>query len=143
MIRVVAALILRQFPDGSMRVLAGRRTRPAALRGRWEFPGGKVEPGEDDETALCREIREELGVELTVDGPLGGELPMVGGPGVWQPYLGRIGEGAEPQAIDHDRLRWLSAGQLDSVPWLTSDVPVLQPLRELMAPTPDGSAAGP
>jgi 8-oxo-dGTP diphosphatase len=131
-IRVVAALILRTDPDGVVRVLAGRRTSPAALRGLWEFPGGKVEPGEDDETALTREIREELGVELTIDGPLGQELPMVGGPGVWQPYLGRIGEGSDPHPHDHDRLRWLAAGQLHDVPWLTSDVPVLAPLADLM-----------
>ncbi|WP_194384805.1 NUDIX domain-containing protein [Microbacterium luteum] len=52
---VVGAVIVR---DGL--ILAARRTRPADLAGQWEFPGGKVEDGEDLPTALAREIREEL-----------------------------------------------------------------------------------
>ena len=131
MIRVVAALILREGPDGVMQVLAGRRVSPPELAGLWEFPGGKVEPGEDDLTALHREIREELAVELTVTGPLGGELPMVGGPGVWQPYLATLRSG-QPVAHDHDQLKWLCADELGSVQWLSSDLPILFPLSEAM-----------
>ena len=58
MIVVVAAAIVR---DG--RVLAARRTQPANVAGRWELPGGKVDPGETPEQALVRELREELGIE--------------------------------------------------------------------------------
>lgn len=129
--RVVAAMVLREGPEGELQVLAGRRTRPQALKGKWEFPGGKVEPGEDDETALRREIREELGVEIELEGPFGGELPVVGGPGVWQPYLCRLSSGV-PHPHDHDRLRWLSAEELGSVQWLSSDVPVLVPLAAML-----------
>ena len=131
MIRVVAALILREGPDGVMQVLAGRRVSPPELAGLWEFPGGKVESGEDDLTALHREIREELAVELNVNGPLGGELPMVGGPGVWQPYLATLRSG-QPVAHDHDQLKWLCADELGSVQWLSSDLPILFPLSEAM-----------
>ena len=131
MIRVVAAVILRDGPDNTSQVLAGRRTSPPELAGQWEFPGGKVENEEDDVTALRREIREELSVELEIRGPLGGELPMVGGPGVWQPYLARITSG-QPVAHDHDLLKWLCAEELGSVQWLSSDLPVLVPLSELM-----------
>ena len=134
MIRVVAAMILRDGPGGTAQVLAGRRTSPPELAGQWEFPGGKVENGEDDMTALRREIREELSVELAIHGPLGGELPMVGGPGVWQPYLARITSG-EPVAHDHDQLKWLCAEELGSVQWLSSDLPVLIPLSERMRNT--------
>ena len=134
MIRVVAAMILRDGPGGTAQVLAGRRTGPPELAGQWEFPGGKVENGEDDMTALRREIREELSVELAIHGPLGGELPMVGGPGVWQPYLARITSG-EPVAQDHDHLKWLCAEELGSVQWLSSDLPVLIPLSERMRNT--------
>ncbi|MCH9719940.1 MAG: NUDIX domain-containing protein [Actinomycetia bacterium] len=134
MIRVVAAMILRDGPGGTAQVLAGRRTSPPELAGQWEFPGGKVENGEDDMTALRREIREELSVELAIHGPLGGELPMVGGPGVWQPYLARITSG-EPVAQDHDQLKWLCAEELGSVQWLSSDLPVLVPLSERMRNT--------
>ncbi|MFM7212080.1 MAG: NUDIX domain-containing protein, partial [Actinomycetota bacterium] len=68
---VVAAAILR---DG--RYLAARRTRPAWAAGRWEFPGGKVEPGETEQQALVREIREELGVEIEVVRRFSGEWPL-------------------------------------------------------------------
>ena len=58
---VVGAAIVR---DG--RVLAARRTTPASAAGRWEFPGGKVEPGETPDAALVREVAEELGCTIAV-----------------------------------------------------------------------------
>ena len=68
---VVGAAIVRDS-----RVLATRRTRPVEAAGLWEFPGGKVEPGEDAEAALVREIREELRCEVRVTGALSGEQPI-------------------------------------------------------------------
>ncbi len=68
---VVAAAIVRAGA-----VLAARRTRPAALAGRWELPGGRVEPGESDPAALRRECREELGAEVVVRHRLGPDLPL-------------------------------------------------------------------
>jgi 8-oxo-dGTP diphosphatase len=62
-VRVVAALILS---DEGGRVLVQRRPVGARRALLWEFPGGKVEPGESDTVALRREVREELGVELDV-----------------------------------------------------------------------------
>ena len=129
--RVVAAMILRTDVSGVQRVLAGRRTAPPALAGRWEFPGGKVEAGESDEEALVREIREELGVDIAITAPFGNQLPMIGGDGVWQPYLATVRSG-EPQTLDHDRLLWLSADELAGMRWLSSDVPVLEPLAALL-----------
>jgi 8-oxo-dGTP diphosphatase len=64
---VVGAAILRHG-----RVLAARRTAPAELACGWELPGGKVEPGETAEEAVVREIREELGCEVSVSGWLDG-----------------------------------------------------------------------
>lgn len=129
--RVVAAVIVRTDDDGIRRVLACRRTRPAALAGRWEFPGGKVESGESDDQALHREIAEELDVTVTLRGPLGGELPMIGGLGVWQPYVAELAAG-EPRLIDHDEFRWLAVDDLDSVPWLAADVPVMVDVARLL-----------
>ena len=61
MIRVTAAVLRR-----GGRVLLCRRTRPANLAGKWEFPGGKIEAGESPEACLARELREELGIEVAV-----------------------------------------------------------------------------
>lgn len=131
MIRVVAAVIVRADPRGVRRVLACRRTTPPALAGKWEFPGGKVESGESDEIALHREIAEELRVTIRIAGPLGTQLPMVGGAGFWQPYVATIVSG-EPELVDHDAMRWLAAPELVDVEWLASDVPVMADVAALL-----------
>ena len=58
------------------RLLVAQRTRPPALAGRWELPGGRVEQGEDEAAAVVRECREELGTEVLVDGRVGTDLPI-------------------------------------------------------------------
>ena len=73
-LQVVAAVIER---DGL--VLACRRRADRSAGGLWEFPGGKIEPGETAEQALRREIAEELGVEIRVVGELTADVTVVGG----------------------------------------------------------------
>lgn len=107
------------------RVLAGERPE-----GGWEFPGGKVEPGETHEDALVRECREELGVDVELSGRLPGEQP-IGGHAVLRIWTGRIIRG-EPVAHDHRELRWLGADELDTVDWLAPDVPFLPELRQVL-----------
>jgi len=121
----VGAAIVR---DG--RVLAARRTAPASAAGRWEFPGGKVEPGESDAESLVREIDEELGVEITVDGWLAGEQP-VGEAFLLRVALATVVHG-EPTPTEHDRVRWLGADELDEVDWLEADRPFLVELSEAL-----------
>jgi 8-oxo-dGTP diphosphatase len=110
---VVGGAVLR---DG--RVLASRRTEPPRLAGLWEFPGGKVEPGEDDVSALVRELREELRVEVEVGERLGDDLP-IGATAVLRVYVCRLLAG-EPALVDHDEHRWLGADDLLDVPWIPS-----------------------
>ena len=139
MIRVVAAVIVRQLPGQRATVLACRRIGPPALAGRWEFPGGKVEVGESDETALHREIAEELRIRIDLHGPLGGELPMMGGPGNWQPYVATMAAEQTPELADHDEFRWLSVAELADVPWLASDVPVMADVAQLLLQIESGT----
>jgi 8-oxo-dGTP diphosphatase len=123
---VVGAALVR---DG--RVLASRRTEPPRLAGLWEFPGGKVEPGETDAQALVRELREELQVEVEVGERLGGDL-SIGGTAVLRVYLCRLVAG-EPALVDHDAHRWLSRGELLDVPWIPVDLPLVEQLRSVLA----------
>ncbi|MBC2960437.1 NUDIX domain-containing protein [Nocardioides deserti] len=109
------------------RVLAARRTRPPEAAGRWELPGGKVEPGERAGDALERELREELGVDVEVVRWLSGVVP-VGDRHELTAALARItGEAdqLEPHDDTHDRLRWLGPDELDEVDWLEPDRPFL------------------
>ncbi len=129
MLIVVGAAILADH-DGVLRVLAGERSTPPALAGRWEFPGGKVEAGETDEQALVRECREELGVTISVGARLGEDLPIPGDtPRVLRVYEAAL-TGGEPVAGEHARLAWLAADELASVPWLTTNLPLLEPLGD-------------
>lgn len=105
------------------RVLAARRTAPPPAAGRWELPGGKVEPGETPEAALVREIAEELGCTIEVTAWLPGEV-AISDRHVLTVALAALVEG-EPQPHEHDAVRWLAADELDTVDWLEPDRPFL------------------
>jgi len=131
-VRVVVAAVIER--DGL--ILAARRTEPPALAGRWEFPGGKVEPGEDDVQALERECREEIGVRIAVGDRIGPQYAIAGGRMVVRTYRAVIADGAEPEALDsHDALTWVRPGSPDTrgLPWLDGDLLILDALdgREL------------
>jgi 8-oxo-dGTP diphosphatase len=103
----------------------------------WEFPGGKVEPGESDLAALVREIREELGIgvvpqafvgEVVLDGVVAGGEPGASTLRVW---WARIADG-EPVAHEHTELRWVTADELDALDWIPADRPLLPAVRTLL-----------
>ncbi|WP_211191713.1 (deoxy)nucleoside triphosphate pyrophosphohydrolase [Actinoplanes sp. TBRC 11911] len=124
---IVAAVIIT---DG--RVLACERASPPEVAGRWEFPGGKVEAGETDQQALARECFEELGVRVAVGERVGPDVPLAHGRAVLRVYAVRLLEGDVPQALEHSAMRWLSADELDSVPWLPADKPIVAELPALL-----------
>ena len=127
---VVGAAILW---DGKL--LTARRTTPPETAGRWELPGGKVEPGEAPAAALVREIREELGCDVSVESWLDGAVP-IGERHQLRVALCSLDDGdGELRPTEHDRLRWLAPEELGDVDWLEPDRPFLDDLRRrMMAP---------
>lgn len=118
-IAVVCALIER---DG--RLLVAQRPPGKMLANKWEFPGGKLEPGEAAETALAREIREEVGLEVEV----GGRLPAIThdyGDVVISliPYCCVVRAG-EPHPHEHAAIRWCTAEEIAALDLADADRPI-------------------
>ncbi len=118
---MVAALIF----DGP-HVLACRRRAEKDAGGKWEFPGGKVEPGESAADALAREIREELSVDIEVGDELTTDDTPVGARVIRLVCLRATLAGPRPIAsTDHDRLAWMLPRDLDGLDWAEPDLPAV------------------
>jgi 8-oxo-dGTP diphosphatase len=127
---VVAAAVLIERG----RVLLTQRKAGTHLPGAWEFPGGKVEPGEDPRDALRRELREEVGMETRV-----GEIVDVTfhryedvGKSVLLLFFEATRElaSAEPQAIDVAAVRWAACAELCEADFPSADLAVLAKVRQ-------------
>ena len=127
---VVAAALIR--PDGT--VLAQQRPTGKQLAGLWEFPGGKIEPGESPEAALVRELREELGIEVAVDAlsPVTfASEALAGRHLVLMLYAVRTWQG-DPQALEACAFRWVTVAEMAALPMPPADVPLVAALRALV-----------
>lgn len=128
---VVGAAIVDDLARPS-RLLAARRSAPPDIAGMWEFPGGKVEPGEDPVAALHRELREELGVRARLGQEIcpddGSAWPLTPSASM-RLWLAEIVDGEPEPLEDHDELRWLLTSQWRTVPWLPADVAVVGALE--------------
>lgn len=121
-LRVVAAVIV---DDGL--VLACRRAADKASAGLWEFPGGKVEPGETSQEAVVREIEEELGVDVTVGQELTTDATRVGERVIELACYHATLDGPRPaQSTDHDRMLWLEPSRLGELEWALPDLPAMR-----------------
>lgn len=99
-----------------------------SLPGMWEFPGGKIETGESPQDALKREIKEELGIEITAGELIADvthEYPTVM---VWllTYYAKMIDSEAVPVAVEHEKLEWLGRAELTKLKWAPADIPTVE-----------------
>jgi 8-oxo-dGTP diphosphatase len=124
----VAALVMIE----DEKVFAAQRKNSGPLGGRWEFPGGKLEAGEDGRKAILREIREELGISIEVGRyimTVEYQYPTFFL--VMHAYEGRRIEG-EVLLSEHIQMRWLSKDELYSVDWAEADLPIVKQVELLL-----------
>lgn len=111
------------------RLLVAQRPPGKALAGKWEFPGGKVEPGESPEACLARELFEELGVQVEVGVALAPAAHAYGTRVIrLLPFICRIRAG-EPVAHEHSALRWCTIDEIAALDLAAADIPVLADYR--------------
>lgn len=127
---VVAAALL----DSDNRVLIAQRPEGKQLAGLWEFPGGKMEPGERPEDTLIRELAEEL--EITVKEPCLAPLSFASFRypdfHLLMPlFVCRRWEGT-PRAVEHQAIRWVHPLKLRDFPMPPADEPLIPALRDLV-----------
>ncbi len=128
MIAVVAIALI----DAQGRVLMQRRRAGRAHAGLWEFPGGKVEPGESDRAALCREVEEELGLSLGQDNLAYLTEASDSESGiVIRLYTCRCWQG-EAQCLDADALGWFDENSLCGLAMPPLDVPLAQTVSAIL-----------
>ena len=127
---VVAAALV----DVDGRVLLQRRAAGRPLAGLWEFPGGKVEPGERPEAALVRELREELGIETDeacIAPATFASAPLENRHLLLLLYICRRWRG-NPSALDADALIWVRPHQMFSLAMPPADIPLIGLLDALI-----------
>ena len=122
-VHVVCALI----EDAEGRLLLAQRPAHKHLGGFWEFPGGKIEPGETTEAALHREIAEELGCAIVLGEALGAVTHAYAEITVClHPFRARLAVGSPPpETREHAALRWVAAGELNTLKLPEADTPIL------------------
>jgi 8-oxo-dGTP diphosphatase len=126
---LVAAVVLVD-PDG--RILLAQRPEGKSMAGLWEFPGGKVEPGETPEAALIRELHEELGIDTWQSclAPLSFASHGYDSFHLLMPvFICRKWKGA-PQSREGQTLKWVRPPELRNFPMPAADIPLIPVIRD-------------
>ena len=128
LVLVVAAALA----DGNGRVLLAERPTGKAMAGLWEFPGGKVQAGESPEAALCRELREELGIDVIAAGLEPVTFASHGYPDfhLLMPLFLCFRWTGNPVGREGQRLQWVDVSRLSDYPMPPADLPLISPLTE-------------
>ena len=125
---VVAVALL----DKDGRILLSKRPEGKKLAGLWEFPGGKVDPGETPERALIRELQEELGIDTRASclAPIGFASHSYDEFHLLMPlYVCRVWQGT-PQGREGQELAWVRPQRLGDYPMPPADIPLIAQLRD-------------
>jgi 8-oxo-dGTP diphosphatase len=126
--RSVAGILLHQG-----KAFVAQRGQGGSFGGRWEFPGGKVEPGERDEEAVTREFDEEFGVHVEALRFLGEVVfPHRGVDRALAAYLIEMECFKRPRLLEHEAITWVSAGELIALELVDSDRDLLPYILPLM-----------
>lgn len=123
-IEVVAAIITQKN-----KIFATQRGY-GKWKGKWEFPGGKIELGETKEEALKREIREELDTEIKINALM--QTVEYNYPEfhlILHCFLCEVVQG-NLVLLEHQDAKWLTASELDTIDWLPADLPIIKRLKE-------------
>lgn len=124
-IRVVAGVLTIGH-----QLLACRRAPGRTAAGQWEFPGGKIEPGESPEKALARELLEELGIAVKVGSLIDRSTTRVGALNIDLACYEVTALAELPsRSNDHDELRWVTVPELSELGWATPDLPTVNVLK--------------
>ena len=124
-VQVVAAVIVR----GDGRYLLAQRPTGKVYAGYWEFPGGKIDADESPASALCRELDEELGIQVTVLQPFMAVHHDYPDRSVdLEFYLVDEWRG-QPAGLEGQGLRWIAAAEIDRASLLPANLPVLDALQ--------------
>lgn len=127
-IEVVGAVLVE---DG--RVFAAKRGPGKSMAGYWEFPGGKIEPGETPQAALARELREELGVDVIVGPFLVSSTHDLGTSVIeLSTYMCQISSG-NLTLTEHIQSRWITRSELNMLDWAPADLPTVELLKERLS----------
>lgn len=130
---MIVVVVAGALFNGAGEVLIAQRPPGRHLAGGWEFPGGKVAPGEDDAMALARELREELGIGVLASRPF---MTLT------HAYADRTVElrlrlvdvfQGEPRGLDGQALRWVPVGELGRADILDADRPFIEALQRRAA----------